>query len=175
PKRNVRNRELIVMVGVSSRKLLTVLAVALFALFSSPVIAQQTEAVNRGVVEIETSGSAGISLRMVEDLANLVDDGATRRVLPVVGKGALQMLTDLKYLRGIDMVILPIDVLEYAKQQRLYPGLDSSLTYIAKLHNEEFHLLARSEIHDISDLKDRKVNVGLRGSGTGITAARLLE
>ena len=163
------------MVGVSSRKLLTVLAVALFALFSSPVIAQQTEAVNRGVVEIETSGSAGISLRMVEDLANVVDDGATRRVLPVVGKGALQMLTDLKYLRGIDMVILPIDVLEYAKQQRLYPGLDSSLTYIAKLHNEEFHLLARSEIHDISDLKDRKVNVGLRGSGTGITAARLLE
>jgi hypothetical protein len=28
------------------------------------------EAVNRGVVEIETSGSAGMSVRMVEDLAN---------------------------------------------------------------------------------------------------------
>lgn len=56
---------------------------------------------------------------MVEDLANLIDDGATRRVLPVVGKGALQMLTDLKYLRGIDMAILPIDVVEYAKQQRV--------------------------------------------------------
>src|SRR5437764_8973164 len=160
------------MVGVSSRKLLTVLAVALF---SSPVTAQQTETVNRGVVEIETSGSAGISVRMVEDLANLVDDGATRRVLPVVGKGALQMLIDLKYLRGVDMAILPVDVLEYAKEQRLYPGIESSLTYITKLHNEEFHLLARPEVKDISDLKERKVNVDLRGSGTSITAARLFE
>src|SRR6185437_13553465 len=108
-------------------------------------------------------------------LANLVDDGATRRVLPVVGKGALQILVDLKYLRGIDMAILPLDFLDYAKEQRLYPGLESSLTYITKLHNEEFHLLARPEIQDISELKDRKVNVDLRGSGTSITAARLLE
>jgi uncharacterized protein len=144
-------------------------------LFSLPVTAQQAGAVNRGVVELESSGSAGMSVRMVEDLANLVDDGATRRVLPVVGKGALQILVDLKYLRGIDMAILPIDVLEYAKAERLYPGIESSLTYITKLHNEEFHLLARPEIQDISELKDRKVNVDLRGSGTSITAARLFE
>jgi TRAP-type uncharacterized transport system substrate-binding protein len=93
----------------------------------------------------------------------------------VVGKGALQMIVDLKYLRGIDMAILPIDVLEYAKERRLYPGIESSLTYIAKLHNEEFHLLVRPEIKDISELKNRKVNVDLRGSGTSITAARLFE
>src|SRR5213078_4543121 len=61
---------------------------------------QAVAVINRGVVEIETSGSAGISVRIAEDLANLVDDGATRRVVPVVGKGSLQSLTDLKYLRG---------------------------------------------------------------------------
>jgi len=152
-----------------------VIALSLSVLFSRPVSAQQAEAVNRGVVEIETSGSAGMSVRMVEDLANLIDDGATRRVLPVVGKGALQMLVDLKYLRGIDMAILPLDVLEYAKAQRLYPGIESSLTYITKLHNEEFHLLTRPEIKDIADLKERKVNVDLRGSGTSITATRLFD
>ena len=152
-----------------------VIALSLSVLFSRPVSAQQAEAVNRGVVEIETSGSAGMSVRMVEDLANLIDDGATRRVLPVVGKGALQMLVDLKYLRGIDMAILPLDVLEYAKAQRLYPGIESSLTYITKLHNEEFHLLTRPEIKDIADLKERKVNVDLQGSGTSITAARLFD
>jgi TRAP-type uncharacterized transport system substrate-binding protein len=154
---------------------LVLLGLALSTLPSRDVTAQQGETVNRGVVEIETSGSAGIALRMVEDLANLVDDGATRRVLPVVGKGALQMLTDLKYLRGIDMVIVPIDVLEYARQQRLYPGIETFVTYITKLHNEEFHLLARPEIKDISELKDRRVNIGLRGSGTSITASRLFE
>src|SRR3984957_19104184 len=132
-------------------------------------------AINRGVVELETSGSAGISVRIAEDLANLVDDGATRRVVPVVGKGSLQSLTDLKYLRGIDMAILQTDVLDYAKEQRLYPGIESSLTYITKLHNEELHLLARPEIKDISGLANQKVNVDLRGSGTSITSRRLFD
>src|SRR5437660_8183498 len=168
-------RGVIVMVRSSSCKVLAVMAFIVSAPPWRPLLAQQSQAVNRGVVEIETTGSAGMSVRLVEDLANLVDDGTTRRVLPVVGKGALQILIDLKYLRGIDMAILPIDVLEYAKAERLYPGIESSLTYITKLHNEEFHLLARPEIQDISQLKDRKVNVDLRGSGTSITAARLFD
>src|SRR6266481_9757208 len=148
---------------------------AVFTLWSFSVTAQQAGAVNRGVVELETSGSTGISVRMAEDLANLIDDGATRRVVPVVGKGSLQTLIDLRYLRGIDMAILQTDVLDYAKEQRVYPGIESSLTYITKLHNEELHLLARPEIKDISGLANQKVNVDLRGSGTAITASRLFD
>src|ERR1700704_2666917 len=88
---------------------------------------QGVTAINRGGVELETSGAAGISVRIAEDLANLVDDGATRRVVPVVGKGSLQNLTDLKYLRGVDMAIVQSDVLDYAREQRLLPGLEGSL------------------------------------------------
>src|SRR5438067_5619850 len=148
-------------------------AIVISILCSPSVTAQQASSVNRGIVEIETAGTAGISVRMAEDLANLIDDGATRRVLPVIGKGSLQILTDLRYLRGIDMAILPTDVLDYAKEQRLYPGIDSFLTYITKLHNEEFHLLARREVKDISELANQKVNVDLLGSGTSITTSRL--
>src|SRR5437764_6620147 len=136
---------------------------------------QGVAVINRGVVELETSGAAGISVRIAEDLANLVDDGATRRVVPVVGKGSLQNLTDLKYLRGIDMAIVQTDVLEYAKEQRLVPGIESSLTYVTRLYNEELHLLAGPDIRSIADLANKKVNVDLRGSGTSITAARLFE
>src|SRR6266404_2931781 len=146
--------------------------IAASTLWASPVTAQQASAVNRGVVEIETSSAAGISVRMAEDLANLVDDGATRRVVPVVGKGSLQTLTDLRYLRGIDMAIMPTDMLDYVKEQHLYPGIEAALSYITKLHNEEFHLLARSEIKDISALANQKVNVDLRGSAT---ASRLFD
>lgn len=157
----------------------TVTAVAaLIAALQVPSTAtaqQQLAAINRGVVELETSGAAGISVRIAEDLANLVDDGATRRVVPVVGKGSLQNLTDLKYLRGIDMAILQTDVLDYAKEQRLVPGLEWSLTYITRLYNEEFHLLTGPGIKDVSELANQKVNVDLRGSGTSITAARLFE
>jgi TRAP-type uncharacterized transport system substrate-binding protein len=140
---------------------------------SIAVAQQAAAAINRGVVEVETSGAAGISVRIAEDLANLIDDGTTRRVVPVVGKGSLQSLTDLKYLRGIDMAILQTDVLDYAKEQRLYLGIEASFSYVTRLYNEEFHLLARAEIGGIAELAGQKVNVDLAGSGTAITANRL--
>src|SRR5579863_7613594 len=83
--------------------------------------------VNRGVVELETLGT-DVSVRIGEDLAVITDDGATRRLLPVVGKGSLQNIVDLKALRGIDMAIVQVDVLDYAKQQGMFPGLAGSLT-----------------------------------------------
>ena len=130
---------------------------------------------NRGVVELETARAAGISVRIAEDLANVIDDGTTRRVLPVIGKGALQNINDLKLLRGIDMAILQTDVLDYARQQNLFPGIENWATYISKLYNEEFHLLARQEIKSVTELANQRVNVDLRGAGTAITAGRLFD
>jgi TRAP-type uncharacterized transport system substrate-binding protein len=66
-------------------------------------------------------------------------------------------------------------VLDYARQQNLFPGIESWATYITKFYNEEFHLLARQDIKSVADLANQKVNVDLRGAGTAITAARLFE
>jgi len=153
--------------------LLAVLAAPAAVTARSAIPAADPNDVNTGVVELETAGSAGISVRMAEDLASVINDGATRRIVPVVGTGTLANLADLKHLRGIDTAILQTDVLEYAKEQRLFPGIEGSITYIAKLHNEEFHLLARREIQSLADLVNKKVNVDLRDSGTAITASRL--
>jgi len=130
---------------------------------------------NRGVVELETGSSAGISVRIVEDLASIVNDGATRRVVPVVGQGSLGNITDLKLLRGIDMAIVEADILDYAREQKLFAGMDGTITYITKLYNEELHLLARPEIKSIADLANRKVNIDLRDSSTAITTKRLFD
>src|ERR1043166_52417 len=125
---------------------LLVMTVGLLIIQAQQAIAQQNMITNRGVVEIETGSAAGISVRIVEELPQLVGDGPTRRVLPVVGKGSLQNLTDLRYLRGIDMAILQTDLLDYAKELQLSPELTASLTYVTKLYNEELHLLARADI-----------------------------
>src|SRR5437763_12145840 len=125
--------------------------------------------VNRGVVELETARAAGISVRIAEDLANVIDDGATRRVLPVIGKGALQNITDLKLLRGIDMAIVQADVLDYARRQNLFPGIESWATYITKLYNEGFHLLARQEIKSVTDRANK------RSTSTSAVAERRLR
>ncbi|HZB90710.1 MAG TPA: TAXI family TRAP transporter solute-binding subunit [Stellaceae bacterium] len=133
------------------------------------------ERANRGLVEIVTGSVDGTSVRMAEDLADVLDDGATRRVLPVIGKGAFQNLADLKVLRGVDLAIVQTDVLDYARDQHLYANIDSSVTYIAKLNNDEFHLLARSDIHGIADLSGRKVNFGTSNESTAFTAPRLFD
>jgi TRAP transporter TAXI family solute receptor len=128
--------------------------------------------VNRGVVELETGSANGLSPRMAADIADLLDDGATRRVVPVIGEGSLQNLFDLEALRGIDLAIVQTDVLDYARQQHLVPGIDR-LTYIARLYNEDFHLLAGPGIKTVRDLAGKKVNFGPQGGGTGVTAARI--
>ena len=129
--------------------------------------------VNRGVVELETGRAADVSVRMAEEIAGIIDDGATRRIVPVVGKGPFQNLMDLKYLRGIDLAIVQSDALEEARDQHYLPGIETSLTYVAKLYNEEFHLLVRPDIKSVADLADQIVNVGLKGSGTSVTAGRV--
>jgi TRAP-type uncharacterized transport system substrate-binding protein len=150
----------------------------LLAVLRTPAGAAQLrpeDAVNRGVVELETESASGISVRIAEDLAHLIDDGTTRRVIPVVGKAALQNIADLKLLRGIDLALLQTDVLDYARQKNLYPGIENSITYIAKLYNAEFHLLARPEIKSVGDLAGKKVNVDVIGASTAITAGRIFE
>jgi uncharacterized protein len=130
---------------------------------------------NRGVVELETEGSVSGSVRIAEDLANIVDDGATRRVLPVVGKSAQQNLADLTQLNGIDLAILPIDVLSAARRQMYNSGTDTAISYVTLLYNQELHLLARPEFKSITDLDNQEVNVDVPGSGTAMIADWLFD
>jgi TRAP-type uncharacterized transport system substrate-binding protein len=143
-------------------------AFALASVHAPPSAAQPVaERANRGLVEIVAGGT---DLRMLEELAALLDDGGARRILPVVGKGALQNVIDLRVLRGIDMAIVPMDVLADLRERKLYPGLENRLSYITRMYNEEFHLLAGAGIETVRDLAGKKVNVGVPGDGTGTTA-----
>jgi uncharacterized protein len=115
------------------------------------------ERTNRGLVEMITDGDSA-SIDMARDLASVLDDGATRRVLPAVGYGAVQDVIDLKALRGVDIGIIQTDALDYARKRKLLPGIENSMTYIAKLHNEELHVLARAEVKSLADLAGKKVD-----------------
>lgn len=150
---------------------------AMLVMLGLPLSGQAQSAIdraNRGAVELMTDDSDAMSLRIPQDLASVIDDGSTRRVVTVLGKGSLQNLVDLKTLRGMDIAIVQTDVLDYAKAQRIPPSVDT-LTYIAKLYNEEFHLLAGADIKSVNDLAGKKVNLGPPGGGTQVTGARVFE
>jgi TRAP-type uncharacterized transport system substrate-binding protein len=152
------------------------LGMALSLGVATPGMAQGVgERANRGVVEIITGGIQSTGAAMSEDLADVLDDGATRRVVPVIGKGSLQDVVDLKSLRGIDLGIVQTDALDFVKTQHLLPGIENAVSYIAKLSSEEFHLLARADIKSVADLAGKRVNFGAPTEGTAITAPRLFE
>jgi TRAP-type uncharacterized transport system substrate-binding protein len=132
------------------------------------------ERTNRGLVEMVIDGDS-TSIDMARDLAGVLDDGATRRVLPAVGYGAVQDLIDLKALRGIDVGIIQIDTLDYAKKHKILPGIETAMTYIAKLHNEELHILARNEIKSLNDLAGQKVDFTGGAVVTGRNVFNLLH
>jgi uncharacterized protein len=124
---------------------------------------------------VETGGSNGITVRLGEDLASLMDDGSTRRMVPLVGHGGLQNIADLLQGRAVDMALLQLDVLEYARSQRIFPDIETKLTYITKLNYVEFHLLARAGITSVADLGGQIVNVGPLFGDTAITSAQLFK
>lgn len=129
---------------------------------------------NKGAVGIIAGGVTGTYIRIAADMAAVLDSD-NLRVLAIVGKGSAQNIDDLLYLKGVDMAIVQSDVLEYLKRQGIYKNIDKRINYIAKLYNEEFHLLANSEIKNLNDLAGRKVNFDVQGSGTAITASIIFD
>lgn len=155
-----------------------VLSTLLCMLFAGTAIAQQSPQdlivrANQGTVGVITGMEGGTYARTAADLT-ILDDGSLR-VLPVIGKGSLQNLSDILYLKGIDVGFVQADALTYAKLHNLFPNLTQGIRYIAKLYNEEVHVLARKDITQLKDLNGQRVNVDVSGSGSAMTAEILLS
>jgi len=150
-----------------------------FAAIATGAAAQQAESlrerINRGTVGIISGGIGGTYIRIATDLANVLDNGDDIRVLAIMGKGSVQNIDDILYLRGIDIGIVQSDVFTFVKRQRKHPNIDRRIRYITKLYNEEFHLLANGAIANVQDLAGKKVNFGVQGSGTHMTATIVFE
>ncbi|MBL8699910.1 MAG: TRAP transporter substrate-binding protein [Alphaproteobacteria bacterium] len=141
---------------------------------AAPRLETLRERTNSGMIGLVSGGVEGTYVRIAADLAAVLD-AADLRVLPILGKGSVQNTLDIMFLRGVDIGIVQSDVLAYLKRERTIPGVERSIHYIAKLYNEELHLLGGRDVAGIAALAGKKVNVDSRGSGTFITATLLFE
>jgi uncharacterized protein len=127
------------------------------------------EQVNRNTVSI-ISGSPGSDatyLQVAYDLAAVLNDGENLRILPVVGVGGSQNIRDVRALKGIDIGLTQVSILNNFRRVNETLGVtDDKIVYITKLFNLEVHLVGRSNIASIEDLKGQKVNLDELGSGT---------
>jgi TRAP-type uncharacterized transport system substrate-binding protein len=98
----------------------------------------------------------GVTSILGSDLARVLDNDEIR-VLPIIGKGPVQNVIDIYYLKNIDMGVIVSDVPEFFKLQYNIPDIAHGLRYIAKLYNNEIHIIAPTSVKTIFDLAGKKV------------------
>jgi uncharacterized protein len=127
--------------------------------------------INSGLVGIVSEGTdytVDLALALASKQSHL-------RLLPMAGAGAVQNAKDVMFARGVDFAILQTDVLDEIKRNPPFPGVQQYLQYVTRLYDQELHVLAGPDIQSIEDLRGKKVNFGLRDSGTYTTAMAVFD
>jgi uncharacterized protein len=114
------------------------------------------DAMNANTVTIITAPAGGATAIFGSDMARVLDDGELR-VLPVLGKGPVRNVVDILHLKAIDMGMVAGDVPEFYKLQYKIPDIASRLKQIAKLYNNELHVIAPTSIKSIFDLEGKRI------------------
>ncbi len=131
---------------------------------------------NANTLTIISGNPNGAYLALAYDMSAVLDEGDDFRLLPVIGKGGAQNIRDILFLKGIDMGIVETDKLRFFKEtNEVGKDVAQKLRYIAKLCNEEFHIIAGPDIKTVEDLNGKIVNLSDAGSGTQLTAQLLFR
>ncbi|HWE15877.1 MAG TPA: TAXI family TRAP transporter solute-binding subunit [Hyphomicrobiaceae bacterium] len=130
--------------------------------FSHPVERQKA---NENILMFLGGAVGGPWMQMAQEVAQTVADGDNLRVIPLAGEGSKPNLRDVLLLRGIDLGMTRLEVLNGVKATGEFgPNLERRITYIAPLQVDMIQLVARPEIGSLKDLIGKKVNIYPKGS-----------
>lgn len=125
--------------------------------------------VNNWTVGVAGGLLEGTFIRFAAELAKALDDNEKLRVLPIVTFGAAENISDLLYLKGVDVAITDADVFEEYKANHKFSNIEKRINYISEMYVAEFHVYARAEIKSLKDLDGKKVGFNTKGSAANIT------
>jgi len=134
---------------------------------------QMRDRINKGLVGIVSEGTDETVDMALALTAYGEHDGL--RLLPIAGAGASQDAVDVMLTHGIDFGVVQTDALDVIKRNPPFPGVEEYLGYITRLYDRQVQILAGPDIQSIGDLTAKKVNFGLRDSGTYTTATNIFK
>jgi TRAP transporter TAXI family solute receptor len=132
-------------------------------------------AMNANTVTLLTGTIGGTYVQFGADLASVLDDDGKLRVLPITGRGSVQSVADILFLKGVDLGIVRADTLDYLEKKGFANGIKKQFTYVTKLYNEEMQVIAPKTVKTLSDLEGKTVSVDLPNGGTFVTALTVFE
>jgi TRAP transporter TAXI family solute receptor len=134
--------------------------------------------VNKDTIGIISGNINGTYLRLAYDMAAVLDDEKKGvRVLPIIGAGGGGNIRDVRFLKGIDLGITQSVLLNRYKRTNEIGPIDDKIVYIAKLNNEEMHVVVRADsgINSLEQLAGKKVNFSDVGSGSHLSSVEIFE
>ncbi len=131
--------------------------------------------INNWTVSVAGGLLEGTFVRYAADLAKALDDEDNLRVLPIVSYGAVGNVSDLIYLKGVDLAITYSDVLDHFKNVEKIPGIEKRVNYIIPMFQGEVHIYVRPEIKTLQDLNGKKVNFNTVGSAANYTGGIVFD
>jgi len=144
---------------------------------NKPQLGALGERINANTISIVSGNPNATYMTAAYDMSAVLDEGDEFRILPVIGKGGGQNIKDVRFLKGVDLGITQSNLLGYYKRTNEIGAIDDKIVYIAKLFNEEMHLIVRegSGINSLFDLAGKKVNFSDIGSGTQLSTRDIFE
>jgi TRAP transporter TAXI family solute receptor len=126
------------------------------------------ERINNNTVSVIAGELGSTDLAIAHELSLVLDDGDNLRIMPMVGAGGGRNIRDLRFMKGADLAITQPSLLARMRQSGEIGAIDDKIVYLAKLFNEEMHLVVRADagVASIQHLAGRTVNLGEAGSGT---------
>ena len=134
------------------------------------------EKLNGNTVVLATGHPTTSYFAIAHDIASTVATEDGMRLLPLSAEGGVGTLRDLLYLRGVDLAIVPANVLVRAREtEGLGPALQQRIAYITRLYNEEVHVVAGPSINAFNQLRGKKVAVPHNDGNALFTLNDLME
>ena len=130
---------------------------------------------NANTVSLMTGSFGSTYAQVGADLASVLDNGTSLRILPVMGRGSVQAVSDILLLRGVDAGIVRKDTLSYLDRKDFAKDIRNQFVYVAKMFNEEMHVLAPKTITNMRELDGKTVVVDLPDSSTFVTAINVFD
>ncbi|CAN5454668.1 C4-dicarboxylate ABC transporter substrate-binding protein [soil metagenome] len=160
------------------RTALLVLAFVFSGFAAEPALAKRYAKPARAQPELITMMTESFDapgMRYAADIAASVDGEQNLRIIPMAGRGPVDTINDILYLRGVDTGIVPGDVIAFMKDQNILGEANGKLLAIAKLDSAQVHVVARKDITSLTDLAGKRVDIGTPAQARFLTGTLLFK
>ena len=109
-----------------------------------------------------------------QNMARALDHESGLRILPMLGKGAVQSVQDIEDFPVVDAALITADSLAYVKGQSLLAPDESKITYIAAIKQLPILLVTKRSIANVTALAGKKIATGAADTASFASGELLL-